>query len=215
MDTQSRNRTSPDFEALTLAQRILVPAGPHAHYPAEVLEAIHTAIKGGVMLEFNYQAEGRPEAAWRRVIPYGILHGSISYLIGAIPGREESPVLYRLDRMSETEATDLLAIVPEDFNLPEWCQDSFGVWRDGPYEIVLRIVPEAADRARNWRFHPRQEQRAEKDGGLTFTFRAGGLQELVDHLFCWGDEVEILEPTELKKLMAKRLELALEHHSST
>lgn len=213
MDTQSRNRTSPDFEALSLAQRVLVPAGPHAHYLPEILETIHSAIKRGVMVEFDYRAEGRTEAAWRRVIPYGILHGSISYLIGAIPGREGSPVLYRLDRMSDTEATDLVAVVPSDFNLPEWCQDSFGVWRDGPYEISLRIAPEAAERAKNWRFHPCQKQRIEAGGAVVFSFKAGGLQELTDHLFCWGDDVEILEPRELKKMMADRLKLALAHHA--
>ncbi|WP_375396544.1 hypothetical protein [uncultured Sphingomonas sp.] len=33
-------------------------------------------------------------------MPYGLVHGPLAYLIGEMPGRDDQPVYYRLDRMS-------------------------------------------------------------------------------------------------------------------
>jgi hypothetical protein len=41
----------------------------------------------------------------------------------------------------------------------------------------------------------------EPDGTTTVRFRAGGLREIVWHLFKWGDAVRIVGPEELKKRM--------------
>lgn len=212
LDTKARTRTAPDLEALANAQRTLISAGSAASVHPETLAAVQGAIMGGSMLEFDYRAEGKTEASWRRVIPYGLIHGSISYLVGKIPKGTKPPVYFRLDRMENARASNDPGIVPADFNLDEWLAESFGIWRDAQHEVVLRVGPDAAPRAREWRFHPNQSCEAEPDGGLLVSFRAGGLRELAEHLFCWGSGVDIVAPAELKALMVKMLEDALAFH---
>jgi len=40
------------------------------------------------------------------------------------------------------------------------------------------------------------------DGSLDVKFRAGGLLEMAWHLYSWGDQVEVIAPEALAKLVA-------------
>lgn len=197
LDGPTRTRTAPDLEALTRAQRIFIPAGPGIPIAAETLAAVQQAIMAGMMLEFDYQAEGKDDAEWRRVIPYGLVHGSISYLIGKLPERDDPPVFYRLDRMAAVKVSDRQGTVPVDFEIDQWMSKSFGIWRGKEYEIELKALPEAAELAKQWRFHPQQSLYEEADGSLIITFKADGLRELAMHLCTWSGSILPVRPTEL------------------
>lgn len=197
LDGPTRTRTAPDVEALAQAQRIFIPAGPGIPISPETLSIAQQAIMAGMMLEFDYRAEGKEEAEWRRVIPYGLVHGAISYLIGKLPEREAPPVFYRLDRMTGVKVSDRAGIIPADFDVDQWMSKSFGIWQGDEYEIELRANPEVADLARQWRFHSRQVLRDEPDGSLHISFRAGGLKELAIHLCLWTGSIIPIQPKEL------------------
>jgi predicted DNA-binding transcriptional regulator YafY len=214
LDMKARTRTGPDLEALSKAQRLLVGPGPGAVVSPEVLTAVQDAIIAGSLIEFEYRAEGRSRSAWRRVIPYGLVHGSISYLVGKIPDSPKPPAFFRLDRMKHARQTGESGVVPDNFDLDDWLSRSFGIWRDAEHDIILRIAPTAAQRAREWRFHPRQTLSDEDDGSVTVSFRAGSLRELAEHLFSWGAEVEIVAPEELRDELVGMLETALDAHQA-
>ena len=212
MDTAARRRTGPDLEALAKVQRVLVPAGATAVVPHDAFAAVQGAIMAGAMIEFEYQAEGSATASWRRVIPFGLIHGPLSYLVGKIPDTSKSPVYFRLDRMKSPRLSELPGIVPDDFDLDAWLAESFGVWRDEPYDVVLRIKPPSVARAREWRFHPNQSIHEETGGTLSVNFRASGLQELAEHLFSWGSDIEIIAPDELRAELVSMLAAASKAH---
>lgn len=159
----------------------------------------------GVGLEFDYLADGATAPKWRRVVPYGLIHGPVTYLIGKMPGKD--PVHYRLDRMSNVKLGNEPQPVPDDWDLDAWLAQSFGIWREEDHDVVLRVLPSAIARARAWRFHPAQV--LEEDGEeLLVRFRAGGLREIAEHLFTWGGDVRIEAPEELRKVMRERVMLA-------
>lgn len=197
LDGPTRTRTAPDLEALTRAQRIFIPAGPGIPIAAETLAAAQQAIMAGMMLEFGYQGEGKGGAEWRRVIPYGLVHGAISYLIGKLPERDDPPVFYRLDRMLGVKVSDRQGTIPDYFDIDQWMSLSFGIWRGKVYEIELRALPEATELAKQWRFHPQQSLYEAADGCLMITFKAGGLKELARHLCTWSGLIVPVKPKEL------------------
>jgi predicted DNA-binding transcriptional regulator YafY len=202
-----KSRMAPDLEPLVRLQRHHVPAGPMIEHTPETVAQIQGAMMAGVCLEFDYLPEGANEAEWRRVIPLGLIHGAVTYLIGKIPGRDLEPVPYRLDRMSEVRASNEIGSAGDDWDLDKWMSRSFGIWREQGHDIVLRVAPESAERARRWRFHPNQS--VEEDGKeLVVRFHSGGLREIAEHLFTWGGEVRIEAPQELKEVMRERLEMA-------
>lgn len=207
LDDREKRRLDPDLEALARLQRTMVTAGPIAPVAPETLAAVQGAILAGCCLEFDYLPEGSDEAKWRRVIPYGLVHGSVSYVVGQMPGRSTPPVYYRLDRMNDARASNTPGCAPEDWDLDGWIAQSFGIWREDDHDVVLRVLPAGVKRALGWRFHPAQSV-AEDGESLIVSFRAGGLREIAEHLFTWGGDVAIEGPDALKAVMRERVALA-------
>ncbi|MEH6791110.1 helix-turn-helix transcriptional regulator [Parasphingorhabdus sp.] len=207
-DSSEKHRLDPDFAELARLQRTLVGPGAVAMVAPETLAAVSEAIIAGRCLEFDYRRDGEEETVWRRVIPHGLLHGTVSYLVGAFPKGGFGLVTYRLDRMSDTKVSDIAGAAPETFDLDEWLAESFGMFREQAYKISLLILPEAAHRARSWRFHPRQELSELEDGSVRVSFASGGLLELANHLFTWAGDLAIEAPEELRDIMARQLAAA-------
>lgn len=207
-DQNEKNRIDTDFYELAKAQRTITAPGAFAPASPDVLAVISQSIMAGQCVQFDYMAEDAVDTAWRRVVPLGIIHGSVSYLIGEFPKGGYGPTSFRLDRMSDAKVSDKVGIPPDSFDLDEWLSGSFGMYRDGSYEIELRFAPHAAQRARQWRFHPKQRYDDLPDGGLRISFTCGGLGELADHLFSWAGDVIIEGPPELQHMMADKLKAA-------
>lgn len=212
LDDRERSRLAPDLDALMRLQRSRITAGPLLDADGQALGAIQGAILAGNCVEFDYLADGAQAPKWRRVIPLGLIHGPVSYLVGRIPAKdgapEKEPVFFRLDRMSAVRISNLAGCAPEDWDLDAWLAQSFGIWREEDHDIVLRALPSAVERARRWRFHPAQV--VEEDGEtLLIRFRAGGLREIAEHLFTWGGDIRIEAPEALRAVMRERVLLAL------
>jgi predicted DNA-binding transcriptional regulator YafY len=88
------------------------------------------------------------------------------------------------------------------FSLKEFAERSFGVFQEEPVDVVWRFSHEAAAAAEEFLFRPTQTMKRRRDGSLEVRFRAGGLLETAWHLYCWGDQVAVLEPEALAKLVA-------------
>ena len=86
-----------------------------------------------------------------------------------------------------------------------FAEQSFGVFQEGVEDIVLRVRPAAAARAKAYLFHPTQVLEPQPDGGLIVRMTAGGLLELCWHLFTWRGEIEVVGPERLKAVMAEEL----------
>ena len=206
-DSAGRMRLENDLELLTRLQRSRVTAGPAVIALPEDLTTIQSAILSSHCVEFDYRSGAAGEPSWRRVIAYGLVHGPITYVVGKLPDRDDPPLTFRLDRMTNVRVSDLIGYPPEDWDLDNWLAGSFGVWRETGFDIFLRVQPWAVERAKAWRFHPAQiiEECGDQ---LLIRFHAGGLLELANHLFIWAGDLRIEAPDDLKTLMAERLELA-------
>lgn len=206
-DSAERRRLDNDLDLLTRLQRSRVAAGPAVIASPEDLTTIQSAILASHCVDFDYQPDWADEPSWRRVVPYGLIHGPITYLVGKMPDRDDPPFTFRLDRMSNVRDSGIVGCPPEDWDLDAWMARSFGIWHEAGHEIVLRVLAPAVDRAQAWRFHPHQQ--FEEDGDeLIVRFQSGGLFELANHLFGWAGDLVIEGPDALKDMMEKRLAAA-------
>jgi predicted DNA-binding transcriptional regulator YafY len=203
-------RMAPDIEALAVAERIAVQAGPRPYEDEGLIAIIRQALAGMKALRFVYQG-GRTPGAVRTVIPYGLTFGRSNYLVAADLGATE-PKNWRLERMGDTEVLDQAAAPPADFDLDAFVHRSFGIFQDEVEDVVLRILPCRADDALGWRFHPTQQVAKQADGSVMVRFRSAGMTELAWHLFTWEDAVEIIAPERLKAIMREQLRLAWSRH---
>lgn len=208
LDSKEKSRLDPDLEPLARLQRSMFQMGERSETNPEVLALLQQAIMAGVCAEFEYLAADFDVPKWRRVIPYGLILGPVTYLVGKFPDSERDPVPFRLDRMSEVRCSDHLGSPSDDWNLDTWMEQSVSIWREEEQDIVLRVLPDAVERARNWQFHPHQA--IEEDGEcLLIRFRSGGLWQIADHVFTWGGGLVIEGPESLREVMRERVEAAV------
>jgi len=206
-----RTRLEPDVEALAAAEGLVMQAGPRPMADRETLGRIREALKGLRLCRFTYAQTDGGDRRSREVVPYGILFGRAYYLVGR-QTEKPSPRLWRFDRISALELTGRSPGPPPDFTLEDYAAQSFGAFQEEASDIVLRFAPSAAVDARRFLFHPTQRFEDGEGGSLVVRFRAGGLLELVRHLFTWGDAVEILAPERLKQTMRTELGKAMARH---
>lgn len=211
MDLQRRIDT--DRSALTDASTFRFEAGPRLAVAPAVLYQLQDAIVSTKKVRFDYRtADGRAEE--RVVAPYGLLYERHFYYLIGPRENQTKPVLWRLDRMKNVSLEEASYCPPDEFNVNEYARRSFGVYQEAPEDIVLRFSPKAAAEARGFVFHENQTVGELDDGSLEVRFRAGGLLELVRHLFTWGDAVEIVSPDRLREMMVEELRIALARHGA-
>ncbi|HEY2482447.1 MAG TPA: WYL domain-containing protein [Caulobacteraceae bacterium] len=208
----TRLRMEPDLEALAKAETLVMQVGPRPLADGQLLAHLREALKAMRVCAFRYAGGSGERSRFREVTPYGILFGRDYYLVGPQVGRP-SPVLWRLDRIRDLELGETCDGPPEGFDLAAFAARSFGTYQEPPEGVVLRFAPAVAEDAQRFQFHPSQTLTDEADGSLTVSFRAGGLNEIVHHLFIWGAAVEILEPPRLRTMMVEALASALAKHS--
>lgn len=194
---QDARRAEADAEALLEAHGMAARPGPVVEVDPALADLVAQALRGPFLMEITYNAERR------QVEPYGILIGARRYLVARQPDRPDGRMRYfRLDLIRDAVMLDQSFARDPDFNLKDHAARAFGTWQDDSEygEVIWRFTAEAADRAREWRFHPAQVQRDLPDGGLEVQFCAGGWLEMTWHLYTWGDAVEVVSPPELRAM---------------
>lgn len=134
----------------------------------------------------------------RSLIPLGLIYGEKVYLVAKEDGKEDKIYQYALHKFKDLKVS-YNEFAPQNFDLKEYSQKSFGVYQGEVYNVKLRFIPEAAEDASNYNFHPTQKGKYNEDGSYTVTFSASGDKHIMWNLFKWGYAVEILAPAKLKK----------------
>ena len=197
MRPDALRRAEPDVAALMEAEGIAMRPGPRPVIAAGVLPTLRRAILGMQLVVARYAGREGEEPATRILCPYGLLHGGRGWLVAHVEDLPEMR-LWRLDRIVAIDLLDRGFVRRDDFSLADYAAQSFGVFQEEPFDVVLRFSAEAAGDAASWSFHPSQTMEREADGGLTVRFRAGGMQEMCWHLFTWGTAVTIVSPERLR-----------------
>jgi predicted DNA-binding transcriptional regulator YafY len=195
-------KVEPDLEALLEAENLAMRAGPRPRNRTFVLEALRNAVKGCQVVTIKHRTRHTGRETQRMVHPYGFLYGHRHYLVAYNVKRgEEGFRLFSLPNIFRVEPTDRYFERDESFDLEAFAKQSFGVFQEEPFDVVWKFSPRAARDARDFIFHPDQVLETGKDGSLIVKFRAGGTLEMCWHLFCWGKDVEVLEPAHLAEML--------------
>ncbi|MDE2410291.1 MAG: WYL domain-containing transcriptional regulator [Sphingomonadales bacterium] len=200
-------RVGPDLEVLARLQRMRAHAGPCARGSEPVIQAISDAILQGRELRIDYKGARDPAPRRRLIEPWGILLGPVSYLCGKDRRGDGIVRKFRVDRISRIAIGSKPFSPPADWDFDAWLAEGFHIFQGDMHDIVLRARAGGVEKARQWQFHPAQTI---EDCGdeLRVRFRAGGLREIAEHLFTWGDEIVIEGPEALRETMRERLAAA-------
>lgn len=198
-----------------LPNRILFEETPRG---TEYIQPIVDAMRQNKVLSIDYSPYGKNRH--RRDFhfhPYAMkVYHQRWYLVGMHV--EESAIRnISLDRILELEVLDETFVYSEDFDAKKYYQNTVGIFVNEelpPQKVRIRVFGSSVDYLRTLPLHKSQAEVLTKYGEYSeFEYNVSLTPELSSHLLAMGDNVEILEPTELRNEIETRLKTALERYN--
>jgi predicted DNA-binding transcriptional regulator YafY len=167
-------------------------------------------------LTLFYRSALKKEEERITIHPYAlVLHRDSIYCVGLHTGKHEVRT-FVLDRMRDTQCavTDRFEL-PAGFNIDDYFQGEFGVWRSAQrHRIVVEFDKQAAEYVRMRKVHATQKLASVAGGGVRLTMTVGDLREVTSWLLEWGQRARVLEPPELVEQVKNELRSALAQYEA-
>jgi predicted DNA-binding transcriptional regulator YafY len=159
------------------------------------------AIVGRRRCLVEYQAPGRDRPRRFPYDPYRLraVQGGI-YAVGRVPAYPKDIAPLALERIRSIDVLDETFTVAPDFDPKRYETETFGVAWGKPMTVVVRFRADQAPYVREREWHPTQRFRTLLDGRLEI--------EIVRWILGWGDAVELVRPTVLRREIATALDAA-------
>lgn len=160
-----------------------------------------------VTLEYVPAAYATDSTARQAVVhPYLIepsLQTHALYLIGWDEARDALRT-FKIERISDVALTPRTFELPTGAGIEGTLRRAWDIIADQPpIDVVLRFSPAVAARVGEATWHPSQQVRREDDGSLTWRATVAGTIEIRLWILSWGDDVEVLEPDDLRNNVAQ------------
>jgi predicted DNA-binding transcriptional regulator YafY len=170
----------------------------------ETFSGLARAVVCRRQVEMVYWTAGRNETTSRAFDPYHLrLIDDGWYVIGHCHFRGDV-LIFAVQRVRSMRETGATFDRPASFRVDDYMGGSFRALRgEGHHRVVLRFPPEFAGRIAEKTWHWSQTSEATADGGLMLRFEVSDLREVKRWVMFWGGDCEVLEPTELREMLAE------------
>jgi proteasome accessory factor B len=191
--------------------------GPNEPY-SRAFASVARAWAEGRVVELTYEAPAR-EPKRTRFHPYFLepwAPGRSVYLIGHDESADAMRT-YKVERITSATLTQDRYEIPSEFDPDRWLAHSWGIWSADttpPVTVRLRFDASVAHRVRESIWHRSQELADLPDGGVELRVTVAGVTEIRPWIMSWGDTVEVLEPAELREIVATALRGALARYDA-
>ena len=181
-----------------------------------MIDELMVAIEDRLISLITYQSDRATEPVEQEVYPQGfVFHRGSLYLIAWSSRRGEIRT-YKMDRIDDVHSTKLPAAIPEKFNLADWLEHSFGVFRSNTTVVQTIRIHFTRDVARyvkesNW--HKSQKLTPQKDGSLLAEFQLTDTSEIKRWIMSFGPNAKVLEPEELVEEIRTNLNQMLNRYA--
>ena len=148
-------------------------------------------------LEIIYtKPNAKPEE--RIVDPYQIANINNDWYLFAFDHTRQAIRCFAPSRMESAKITGQRFKRPEDFSLNKHLAGAFGPFAgDESFEVCIRFTKSAAPYIREKTWHPSQEIKEAKGGGLELSLKLSHLADIQRWILGWGGEAKVLAPKEL------------------
>jgi predicted DNA-binding transcriptional regulator YafY len=178
----------------------------------ELIDLLMVAIEDRLVSLIVYQSDRATEPVEQEVYPQGFVYHRGSLYLIAWSSRRGEIRTFKVDRIEDVHSTKLPAVIPEKFDLVEWLEHSFGVFRSNSTElqtIRIHFAREVARYVKESRWHGSQRLSVKKDGSLLAEFRLTDTKEIKRWIMSFGPNATVLEPMELVEELHRDLEQML------
>ncbi len=161
-------------------------------------------------IRITYRPLGAENSMERLIEPYFIepvAAGHSSYVI-AYCHYKESLRVFKIERIESAVLTSEHYDIPADFDANEHFGSAWGIVAEGEVKTVklkirnphiIRIMEETV-------WHPSQVVEKQNDGSAIMTLTVTDTEELLGWIMGWGEQMEVLEPPEIREAVIETVE---------
>lgn len=148
--------------------------------------------------------------------PYAMkIYNQRWYMVGLIKEQEGIRTI-AFDRILTMDTTEERFTIPKKFNAKKLFADRIGIFVDdqvAPQKVILRAHGPSVDYLRSLPLHSSQEEIAAKHGIFSdFQYKIYLTPELETKILAMGENIEVLQPKELRDKIADRLQSAVNRY---
>ncbi len=163
-----------------------------------IFDALAKATAGREQLALDYRKPGQQQPERRVVDPYHLANINGEWFLFAYDHLRKDIRTFVPSRIKSIKTTGKTFARPQTFSLERRLRDSFGVLSgQGEFDVVIRFGRRAADYIREKKWHPSQQLRELKDGGVELRMKLSGLSEVQRWVLSWGGSAVPIHPEAL------------------
>lgn len=182
--------------------------------PAGILECVYSSLLQERQLFVTYKARGATEQKIFRVHPLALVVRESVYYLVATANDYSDVIQMALHRIQKAEVTPDKAAVPADFDLESYIKRGGFLYSEGEeISLVARFDAYTAQHLHECQVSTDQVLVDLPDGRVELRAPVLHSQQLLWWLMGFGDKVEVVEPAELRRQLAKQYEALHQKYS--
>ena len=198
-------RLREELRSVTRAVKIRLPQVQRVD-GSETYDAIVQALGQRKALRIQYDSFSERECVDTKLAPFRLLfHNHSWYVIGRSSLHSEVRT-FNMGRIRQWTPLEETYRIPASFSLERYLGNAWRLVKDGPdQEVHLRFQPLVARNVAEVLWHRTQQTEMNADGTLDFRVKVSGLDEISWWILGYGDQAEVLAPTELRAKLVARI----------
>lgn len=136
--------------------------------------------------------------------PYLMMHNDDKWYVLGLSSFHKGVSTLRIGQIRELRMLDKCFVEERKFDLHQYLGKAWSMTPEGRLHLVkLRFTAEAAYDVASVRWHDTQTVTQNDDGSATVEFRVDGLNEITSWILGYGDRVEVIAPSSIRKRIAQ------------
>lgn len=183
----------------------------------DLLDLLLVAVEDCKVTLLTYHSDRSTEPVTREIHPYGWTYHRGSLYLTALATAAGQLRTYKLDRITGVDVDPNLKFPrSQEFDLASHFAGSFGVYQganDKPVKVRVRFTKDVACFVAEKQWHASQQFTRQPDGSLFAAFDLSNLVEFRSWILSFGPNAEVLEPAELRRVIADLAEKTLARYT--
>lgn len=158
---------------------------------------------------------------WREIStklrPYQLLFSRHSWYVIGRSSCHRNTRTFNVGRIKNLEPLSESYKIPRGFSIERYLRNAWHLIPESgrDHEVTVRFQPMVAQNVAEVAWHKTQRAEFNVDGTLDFHVTVSGLGEISWWILGYGDQAEVLQPPELRKIIAQRAKNMLAHYKET
>lgn len=181
---------------------------------AKCFELLGKALLDRNLIEISYHAKSNDEITSRKISPQRLVYYRDNWYLDAYCHSKEALRSFSVDGILSAVIFKKSCLEVSEEKLSEEFTESYGIFSGkATHKAVLKFTPNRARWVSKEVWHPKQHGKFDDSGYYILEFEFNQTEELVMDILKYGQDVEVISPSQLKQKIKTEISLMQEKYS--